>query len=262
MSNADGDAPGAKDISEQVRGLTRRTLTALAERVEVFEHGFAARTRSLPQVWTLNQVRIVGPSTAGEVVALADRFQDGLHFRHVVIEGERGATLVDELVAAGWQSEREVVMAMTRPVVRGIDTSQVVELSEAQMLALMREWLLEERDAMSTDALDQVTEYNRLEGALFDETRLGVVAAETPLAVTKLRSSDGIAWVEDVYTTSSARGQGLARALLAEAVGRAWDLRPGFVYIIADDNDWPKNFYGRAGFVPVGLTYTFHRDVA
>jgi GNAT superfamily N-acetyltransferase len=249
-------------VTRQVASLTRRSLAALAEHVTAFDGGFAVRTTALPLVWTLNQVRIAGPTTAGELAALADRFQEGLSFRHVVVEGEQGALLVAQLAAAGWWSEREVLMAMTGPVDRGIDTTSVVELSERQMMSLMRQWLLEERVETTDDGLDQVAEYSRREGALFDETRLGVVHEGTPVAITKLRASERIAWVEDVYTAPSARGRGLARALVAEAVTRAWKAQPAFAFIIADDQDWPKHFYARAGFVPMGCNYTFHLGAA
>jgi GNAT superfamily N-acetyltransferase/predicted regulator of Ras-like GTPase activity (Roadblock/LC7/MglB family) len=260
MGNDHVDVTEAAVICGQVSEHTHRALAGLAESVTDFEGGFAVRTDSLPLVWTLNQVRIVGSATAAAVLVLADQFQADLGFRHVVVEGDLGATLVGPLGAEGWWSEREVVMAMARPVDRGIDTSGVVELSEPSMLALMRAWLLEEREGITEAGLDQVSEYNRLEGALFNETRLGVVEDDEPLAVTKLRSSDGIAWIEDVYTTPSARGRGLARALIAEAVTRAWRARPRFAFIVADDDDWPKNFYARAGFVPVSHNYTFHRN--
>jgi GNAT superfamily N-acetyltransferase len=260
MSNDHGAVPESSFIRDQIHDLIRWTLTALAERATEFEHGFAVRTGSLPWVWTLNQVRITGSVSPDEVDALASQFQGDLPFRHVVVEGDLGAALVDPLGATGWWSEREVVMAMTRPVDREVDTSRVVELSETQMLALMRDWLREEREGITDDGLDQVGEYNRLEGKLFNETRLGVVEGGTPLAVTKLRARDGIAWVEDVYTAPTWRGQGIARALIAEAVERAWLTPPRFAYIIADDNDWPKDFYSRAGFEPVAYNYTFHRD--
>ena len=248
------------DVLGRISTHTRTTLERLAGRVSEFDDGFAVRTDALPLVWTLNQVRFVGPTTPAAVIAQADRFQDDLPFRHVVVEGDCGASLVDPLAAEGWWAERDVVMAMTRPIDREVDTSGVVELSESQMLGLMRAWLLEEREGVTDAGLDQVTQYNRLEGALFNETRLGIVEHETALAVTKLRAGDGIAWVEDVYTIPSARGRGLARSLIAEALSRAWRTQPTFAFIFADDDDWPKHFYSRAGFAPVGHNYAFHRD--
>jgi hypothetical protein len=31
------------------------------------------------------------------------------------------------------------------------------------------------------------------------------------------------------------------------------------VFIVADDDDWPKHLYARLGFVPVGRKWTFHK---
>jgi len=258
LDNTDSplDAPG---LFDEIQRLTHQSLTHLAERTVGFEGGFALRTSSLPLVWTLNQVRLARATTAEEVAALADQHQDGLPFRHVVVEGEHGAPLVEPLTAAGFWSEREVVMAMTQPIDRAVDTSGVVELTESQMLQLMREWLLEERAEITDEGLEQVVEYSRREGALFAETRFGIIDGATPLAITKLRTSGRVAWLEDVYTTASARGRGFARALLAEAVTVAWVSSPSFAFIIADDDDWPKELYGRVGFAPVGFNRTFHR---
>jgi hypothetical protein len=146
----------------QILEHTHRSLAALAEQVIELDQGMALRTASLPLVWTLNQVRICGPTTAEDVATIADRHQGDLSYRHVVVEGDRaGALLVDELCAAGWWFEREVLMAMACHADRQIDTSRVIELGEGQMLALMRGWLLEERMEITDDGLAQVLEYNR-----------------------------------------------------------------------------------------------------
>jgi hypothetical protein len=36
-------------------------------------------------------------------------------------------------------------------------------------------------------------------------------------------------------------------------------LDPELLFIVADDNDWPKDLYARLGFEPVGRTRAFHR---
>jgi hypothetical protein len=32
------------------------------------------------------------------------------------------------------------------------------------------------------------------------------------------------------------------------------------IFITADDNDWPKELYGRIGFRPLGRIWQFHHD--
>jgi hypothetical protein len=32
-------------------------------------------------------------------------------------------------------------------------------------------------------------------------------------------------------------------------------------FIVADDNDWPKQLYAKLGFGPVGRTWLLHRDL-
>lgn len=259
-SSVVGDGDDDDHLRVEVLAHQRRTLHALAEEVVPLEGGLHFRTRSLPLVWTLNQVRLAGPLAAEEIVAIADRFQSDLGFRHVVIEGYReDARLHDVLSALGWAFERDVLMVMPRRVQRHVDTARVVELSEDQMLSLMRDWLLEEFRDVTEDGLSQVLEYYRRQGRHYDELRLGVVDEGMPLAVAKLRVDGDVAWVEDVYTVPSARGRGHSRALLEAALRAAWDTCPRLTYIIADDNGWPKAFYGRAGFLPVGVNSILHR---
>jgi hypothetical protein len=30
-------------------------------------------------------------------------------------------------------------------------------------------------------------------------------------------------------------------------------------FVVADDNDWPKQLYARVGFMPIGWTWAIHR---
>jgi GNAT superfamily N-acetyltransferase len=70
-----------------------------------------------------------------------------------------------------------------------------------------------------------------------------------------------VAQVEDVYTLPEARGRGFARALVAHVVAQARAEDHDLVFIMADDDDWPKNLYGRLGFEPAGRMLSFHREL-
>jgi GNAT superfamily N-acetyltransferase len=203
-----------------------------------------------------------GAAAAADVLALSEANQPHVPFRHVVAEGDAGSRpLEDPFRAAGWTVDKELVMALTEGPDREVDTRAVIDLSEEQMLALMRRWLIEERPGTSADRLDQVEEYNRREGRLWRERRLGLLdSGGAPAAVTKLRSDGTTAWVEDVYTVPEARGRGYARVLVGHAAELARSSGHELTFIIADDNDWPKHLYARIGFRPIGLIRTFHRD--
>ncbi len=246
-----------------VLGELRRTLGSLTDEIRPVGPGWVARSRSLPLVWSLNQLRITEPTTFAAASALADEDLAGLPYRHIVVEDEpTAARLEGSFRTAGWTVDREVLMALAEPPDRVVDTGSVVALSEEQMLALMRRWLAEERPGISAAGLDQVEEYNRREGRMWNERRLGIADRDhRPTAITKLRVDRTIAWVEDVYTVPEARGRGHARALVSHATALAESEQCRVTFIIADDNDWPKNLYGRVGFRPVGRTTTVHRNL-
>lgn len=240
----------------------RRTLAATADELQAIPQGWVARTRSMPLVWTLNQVCLTGDTTAGEAARLADEHQADLGFRHLVVQrSETGDALAGPLTDDGWQVDRELYMVLDGDADREVDTRRVVELSEDQMVDLMRRWLQEERLGATAEELDQVTEYNRREGRAWNERRLGILGrGGNPLTIAKFRSDGDVAWVEDVYTVPEARGNGHARAVVTRATGLARSAGHTLTFIVADDDDWPKDLYAQIGFRPVGTTRTFHRD--
>jgi len=252
----------AQDL-ELVRGELLWTLATLAGDMSPIGPGWSFRTPALPLVWSLNQIRITAPASAPDVVALADEHQAELPYRHIVVDDmPEAAEIADDFSRAGWQVDREVLMSLTDPPDRVVDTSRVTELSEDQMLSLVRRWASEDHPGVGEDALDQLDEYNRGEGRLWQEQRLGVLDRDgNPVAITKLRAHGRMSWVEDVYTVAEARGQGAARALVTHATELARRSPSDVTFIIADDNDWPKELYARIGFRPIGFELTFHRAV-
>jgi GNAT superfamily N-acetyltransferase len=86
----------------------------------------------------------------------------------------------------------------------------------------------------------------------------GPIVAATDLFL----SEDGegvVAQVENVQTAEQARGRGLARALVTAAVARALGQGATCVFLVADADDWPREFYGRLGFVPAATTTVLTR---
>jgi len=78
-------------------------------------------------------------------------------------------------------------------------------------------------------------------------------------AVTTLYSDGATAQVEDVATLRDYRRRGLARAAVSAAIDAAVEMGHRFVFIVADDDDWPKELYGRLGFDPIGHAWSFTR---
>jgi ribosomal protein S18 acetylase RimI-like enzyme len=245
---------------ERALAFMRAATAATADVARPIETGIVVRTPSLPAVWAVNQLRVTEPLTSEELVELAEEQMAGFDYRHVTVEDQRTGPGVEQAFrAAGWKVERDVVMVLSGPADRPIDTGVVDDAGEDEVLELMRRWY--GADAPTTNEIDQLIDYGRRDSRALGDRLLGVRSGDGRLvAITKLRSDGGTAQVEDVYTVPEARGRGFARALIGRAVELARDGGQDLVFIVADDGDWPKLLYERLGFRRVGFLWQFHRD--
>jgi len=255
-------------VSARITAIVEGSVRALADEVRTVPGGWAARTWSLPAVWTLNQVHLEAPTTAAAALSLADEHQRDLPYRYVVVDDEAsGRQLAEELSEDIWTSDRVVLMVLPTDTQqppadhpRGVERD-IVALDEAQATALMRRWVLEMHADIAQKELEEVLEYHRLEGRLWNERCFGCIGEDgTPANMVKLRSDGRVASVEDVYTRPEERRRGLARAVLTFVTGLARAERPEFTFLLADDDDWPKELYARVGFAPIGMRWSFRRS--
>ena len=63
-------------------------------------------------------------------------------------------------------------------------------------------------------------------------------------------TATAIAQVEDVVVLEGHRGNGLGRLVTTAALAAGLALEPELMFIVADDDDWPKELYARLGFEP------------
>lgn len=240
----------------------RGTLALLAEQVSPIDEGWVVRQSSLPLVWALNEVRVTRAIDYAGALAVAEWYLGDLPYRQLLVEHEAsGQRLEGSFRADGWEVGREIVMDLTRAPDPEVDTSGVVEADEDDALELMRRWLREDPDLDETpDGLDQLREFNGLTWRAQSAKRLGVIGADGALAAMTMLYSDGVtAQVEDVYTVPEQRRRGFGRALVTHAAALARQAGHELVFIVADDEGWPKQLYARIGFEPIGRTWVFHR---
>jgi GNAT superfamily N-acetyltransferase len=154
-------------------------------------------------------------------------------------------------------------MELVRPPDREVDTSMVIEAGEDEMLALMERWHLEDPAEVTEAGLRQLAEYGRRENRAWGDRSFAIAGGDGRLAaMTKLRAGDGVVQLEDVFTAPEVRGRGYGRAVVSHAAAVARAGNPELIFIVADDNDWPKQLYAKVGFEPVGRTWSLHRPAA
>ena len=253
-------SPGRLGPLERALSFMRASVAATADAVRPIEGGIVVSAPSLPAVWAVNQVRVTEPRTFEELLGLAEEQMAGCNYRHIAVEQQpTGPRLAKSFRAAGWKIERDVIMVLSGPADRATDTGSVVQPGQAEALELIRRWYGDDESAPSE--IEQLVTYSGRENQVLGDRLLGVRSGDDHLvAISKLRSDGVIAQVEDVYTAPEARGRGFARALITRASELARDGAHELIFIMADDNDWPKLLYERLGFRPVGHLWQFHGD--
>jgi ribosomal protein S18 acetylase RimI-like enzyme len=258
------DHLAAPQSLSRVLGFQRHTAELLADEVRPIAEGWVVRTPSLRAVWGLNHVRVRGTISPERAVELCQTEMADAGYYQLYVEDEAtGLHLADELRPANWEIEVELHSVLTGDPDRETDTSIVIEPEEDEALGLMRRWQAEDRTLnLTEDELSQLLESERRTWRARRARRLGVRGPDGALVgITLVFFDETVTQVEDVYVVPEARGHGYARALVTRAAGLA---REGheLTFIVADDNDWPKQLYARLGFEPVGRTWLLHHRLS
>ena len=233
-----------------------------AERTEELPWGRVLFNDTFNHVYDLNALRVErdAPGLSAETLAAeAERLHSAaghVHRRIGVTDPDLGAALAPGFKALGWGIRRFLYMGQLRepdapPAV------PVRELEEAEHWAAKRAFMSTGPGAYEEDVIVQLLERDRLKEEIVDFRRFGVDADGTVASVCELYSDGSTAQVEDVSTREEHRGRGYARATVLAAAAAARAAGCDFVFLVADEDDWPKELYVKIGFDPLGTLYDF-----
>lgn len=221
--------------------------------------GYAVVTQELPLRHDSNFLFLERDAGAEEAVAEADRILGGAGRDYRVIltfdegVGERLRPTFDEL---GWRTMRHVFMAQRRNPEKSVDLGVVKEVDQAALRPGRQREILAQ--PWGSPELAQELLDSKLHLCRRAETRFfGVEVEGEIVAWTDLYVAEGVAQVEDVATLPEHRGRGYATAAVLRAAEEGRKAGADLVFLVADDEDWPKELYRRLGFDEVGLLYKF-----
>jgi ribosomal protein S18 acetylase RimI-like enzyme len=210
-------------------------------------------------VWVLNQLSVDAPTDADALIGALDELYSHLPHRRAFVEDpEVGERVAPRLRDVGWLVERDVFMVARRQRDRPAQAGLAREVDEATIRAVEAQTIAEQpygEPAVVEQLLASRAAFGRAGGArYFVAASDGVDGCHTTLY------SDGVvAQIEDVGTLTSLRRRGLARAACSAALDAAVAAGHDLVFIVADDEDWPKELYGKLGFDVVGRPWAFTR---
>jgi len=248
-----------------IRAFLRRLDDGAASRRLASPLGTVLVNDDYPHSLANNFLRVEGPRpllTAPQLAAEAERALNtaGRSRLQVIIEDEAtGARLAEDLRALGWTVEHDVAMTWEHEPDRPPGVRAEVVSWEAIRPVILRH-TEEEPWAVEPEIARQVVDRRAAIGRAIP---LRVVAAPAggPYAAHADLYTDGhTAQIESVFTLSEARNRGLSRAVVLHAAGLARAEGHRLVFLIADQDDWPRHLYARLGFEPLFGFWDCGRD--
>ena len=245
----------------------RRALAALADRpagaattTAPVPGGVVVLTADYPSSHEHNKALLTAPADPRRVLEAVERVAADAGLGHVrldVLMPDTPEELVDLATAAGYERSRDVVMVMPPGSVPALpdEAALVRELPWEQVRGHVRAGWEQDLPTVPGRVHDELADRRHATARAVDLYHFAAVLEGAPVARADLyfgRDADGpVAQVESVVTDPEARGRGLARAVVTTAVRAALDRGATLVFLVADADDWPQEFYARLGFVPV-----------
>ena len=232
---------------------------ATSTHIERSRFGTALFNDDFPSYIDGNLLRVERPFdvTAAQLTAETDRLYEGFAHRGIIVPDDAaGSKLAATLEREGWEVDRLLFMAHRREADRESNL-EVEECSFEDIYPAMLEANLHSHGGMTPARAEANAAVRRVfveaTGARFFAARVGGVHA----GFCELYVHDGVAEIDDVHTLQRFRRRGIARGVVEHAVRRAREARADLIFLIADDADWPKEFYAKLGFDPLGRFWQF-----
>jgi GNAT superfamily N-acetyltransferase len=235
-----------------------------AEQVIPFRFGHAYFNSKYPQVWDLNAVCVEarGEVDPGEIASDAELLHTDAghaHRRVDALDDGVGATCKPFLTRLGWESDRLVHMAYRGGGDRTTASARVDEVKVEDLRAFRAEIARSEPWAEDGETVSMLLDANVLWSEAGSARHFAVREGGKVVSATDLYSDGRTAQIEDVATSPDHRGKGLASAVVLRAVEEALASGHTFVFLIANDENGPKELYGRLAFETIGHTWSFLR---
>jgi ribosomal protein S18 acetylase RimI-like enzyme len=224
--------------------------------LEPWEHGTVARATRYPRYFDFNVVRVEDDPdlSVDALVKFADEALAGLAHRRVDFEVVAAAEqLRAGFEAIHWKATRLVWMHHAAPM-RAVEGVAVEEVPYDAVRDLRVAWHLEDfPDQDPTAHYDEARDVALRRHAQV----LAVLESDAPVAFAQLERDGDAAEITQVYVQLEYRGSGRGTAVTREAINAAGDVRD--LWIVADDEDRPKQLYARLGFRPAWTAMEFLR---
>ena len=248
------DATGA--VAARARAWHHARHAAVCDVTEPWEHGTVVRATAYPDYYDFNLIRVEEDPgmSVDQLMAFADGGLAGLAHRRIDFDVVEAAdSLRPEFVERGWIAVRLLFMrhetappAGERPDVEEIDYDVAANLRAA--------WHYEDYpDQDPAGYHEQARDLALRQGVRV----LAVRERGQAIAFAQLQRNGPSAEITQVYVHPDKRGHGLGTSLTRAAIDSAG--ATGDLWIVADDEDRPKELYARLGFRPVWRTMEFTR---
>ena len=167
-----------------------------------------------------------------------------------------GERLRPEFVGLGWRTMRHVFMVQRRSPEKRADLSVVQEVDQSALRTGRRREILAQPWG-TPELAEELLDSKLLIGNHADTRFYGVEIEGEIVAWTDLYVAQGVAQIEDVATLRAHRQRGYATAVVLHAAEEGRKAGADLVFLVADDEDWPKELYRRLGFDELGRLYKF-----
>ena len=221
--------------------------------------GVGVLTAELPLRHDSNYLLIERVQSAAEAIAEADRVLGGAGREHRAIltfDAQLGERLLPEFEALGWRIQRHIFMVQRREPDKSADLSIAREVDEGALRPGRRREILAQPWG-TPELAEQLLDSKVLLRTRAKTRFYGVEVDDEVVSWTDLYVAQGVGQIEDVATLAEHRGKGYATAVVLRAAEDARRAGVDLIFLVADDDDWPKELYRRLGFDTVGRHYKF-----
>lgn len=224
-------------------------------RTEPSPVGTAVFDERLPTRWDSNYILVERAATADDLVAELER----LRRREAIVPDEKiGAGLAPGMAKRGYSVDRHVVMVHRRPPDRSPDLARVREVDDAALRPLRTRLILAQPWG-SPKTAEILLAAKPLIGERLTARFFAVYEGDEVASYTDLYQDGPEAQIEDVATAPERRSRGYGTAVVLRALEEARAAGAEFAFLVADEQDWPKDWYAKLGFDVVGRYWKFIR---